>query len=119
MNSSEVKGDLRNVRVLARLFEFEEFEEDFENCPDTLRPFGWRRIDFPKGDHRRPPAFLSSAIWVQAFRLYRFQRLAVLKHFAAFWGALGCLDWAQTNAPTTALTMRLAKKIDVEQDVLP
>ena len=35
------------------------------------------------------------------------------------WGALGWLDWVQTNAPTTALTMRLAKKIDVQQDVLP
>ena len=38
----------RNARGLARLFEFEEFEqefeEDFENCLDTLRPFGWRRI---------------------------------------------------------------------------
>ena len=27
-------------------------------------------IDFPKGDHRRPPAFLSRAIWGQAFRLF-------------------------------------------------
>ena len=35
------------------------------------------------------------------------------------WGTLGWLDWVQTNAPTTALTMRLAKKIDVEQGVLP
>ena len=38
----------RNARGLARLFEFEEFEqefeEDFEIHPDTLRPFGWRRI---------------------------------------------------------------------------
>ena len=34
----------RNARALARLFEFEEFEEDFEIDPDTLRPFGWRRI---------------------------------------------------------------------------
>ena len=25
-------------------FEFKEFEEFFENYPDTLRPFGWRRI---------------------------------------------------------------------------
>ena len=35
---------------------------------DPARPApplrGGRRIDFPKGDHRRPPAFLSSAIWV-------------------------------------------------------
>ena len=39
---------LRNARGLARLFEFEEFEqefeEDFEIHSDTLRPFGWRRI---------------------------------------------------------------------------
>ena len=38
----------RNARGLARLFEFEEFdqefEEDFENYSDTLRPFGWRRM---------------------------------------------------------------------------
>ena len=25
-------------------FDFEEFEDKFENCLDTLRPFGWRRI---------------------------------------------------------------------------
>ena len=51
------KSARRNARALARLFEFEEFEEGFEIHPDTLRPFGWRRIAFPKGDHRRPPAF--------------------------------------------------------------
>ena len=34
----------RNARALARLFEFEEFEEDFENYLDTLQPEGWRRI---------------------------------------------------------------------------
>ena len=49
----EAQGDpgavsLRNARGLARLFEFEEFEqefeEDFEIHSDTLRPFGRRRI---------------------------------------------------------------------------
>ena len=48
---------MRTARGLAGLFEFEEFEDFFDFRLDTLRPFGWRRIDFPKGDHRRPPAF--------------------------------------------------------------
>ena len=33
-------------------FEFKEFEEDFENYPDTLRPFGWRRIQVLRGFRR-------------------------------------------------------------------
>ena len=37
----------------------------FENCPVTLRPFGWRRIDLPKGHHRRPPFFLSMQFWAR------------------------------------------------------
>ena len=36
-------------------FEFKEFEEDFEIRPDTLRPFGWRRIACPYGG-TPPPA---------------------------------------------------------------
>ena len=35
---------VRTARGLARLFEFEEFEDKFENCLDMLRPFGWRRM---------------------------------------------------------------------------
>ena len=46
---------MRTARGLARLFEFEEFEEDFEIHLDTLRPFGWRRIAFPYGG-TPPPA---------------------------------------------------------------
>ena len=34
------------------------------------------------------------------------------------WGGIW-VAWVQTNAPTNALTIRLAKKIDVQQDVLP
>ncbi len=42
---------------MGRVLLCEEFEKEFKNYPDRLRPFGWRQIDFPKGDHRRPPAF--------------------------------------------------------------
>ena len=39
---SELWGGLRGAWLDS--FEFEEFEEDFEIRLDTLRPFGWRRI---------------------------------------------------------------------------
>ena len=43
-----MRARVRTARGLAGLFEFEEFEqefeEDFEIRPDTLRPFGWRRM---------------------------------------------------------------------------
>ena len=51
---------LRNARGLAGLFEFEEFEDYFEICPDMLRPFGWRRI--------------------QAFHAFRQSRIRLLAH---------------------------------------
>ena len=34
-----------------------------------------RRIEFPKGDHRRPPASFHSASWGKAFGIHRFLRL--------------------------------------------
>ena len=46
---------MRNARGQALL---SNIDKKFDFRPDTLRPFGWRRIDFPKGDHRRPPAFV-------------------------------------------------------------
>ena len=63
-------------------FEFKEFEEDFENCPDRLRPFGWRRIDFPKGDHRRPPAFVIRRFGDRVFGFLRFRRCW---QYGVFW----------------------------------
>ena len=39
----EVFGRSGGLRGPGLSSEFEEFE-DFENYPDTLRPFGWRRI---------------------------------------------------------------------------
>ena len=45
---------------------------------DLARPApplrGGRRIDFPKGDHRRPPAFFHSAIWGKAFGIHPLRR---------------------------------------------
>ena len=35
---------------------------------------GGRRIDFPKGDHRRPPAFFHSAIYGKAFGILGYRR---------------------------------------------
>ena len=63
-----------------------------------------RRIDFPKGDHRRPPAFLSSANWGLGFWVLSISAIlailsvlgwswaalgVVLQHLAASWGGLG------------------------------
>ena len=51
---------------------------------------GGRRIDFPKGDHRRPPAFFHSAIWGKAFGIHRLRRsYASSVPFGASWGDLG------------------------------
>ena len=54
-NIAAEQGDLEAQEIMSELgggmrgawldsFEFKEFEELFENYPDTLRPFGWRWI---------------------------------------------------------------------------
>ena len=70
-------------------FEFKEFEEDFEIHPDTLRPFGWRRIDFPKGDHRRPPSFFILRLRARPLGFIDFYDFGDLSIFDAFGGLLG------------------------------
>ena len=74
--------------------------KNFDFGSVTLRPFGWRRIDFPKGDHRRPPAFVIRRFGEKVFGFIDFADVgdieclgialrAILSCFAASRGVLG------------------------------
>ena len=64
----EICRCLRHIKALR----FTDFAVGLARSAPPLRC--GRRIDFPKGDRRRPPAFWSSVLWGQAFRLYQFRR---------------------------------------------
>ena len=54
-----------------------------------------RQIDFPKGDHRRPPAFFMLRLWARPLGFIDSGYFSDFKHlrrlFAACWGCLGSL----------------------------
>ena len=58
----------------------QENANNVENYSDMLRPFGRRRIDFPKGDHRRPPAFFFMRVGARLLGFIDFGDYGCLKH---------------------------------------